>query len=49
MLLQRYELLGSTGTWWDHSQDWSAAMDGHRLFRKKRRAGAALCVRNQLK
>jgi len=26
-----------TETWWDESHDWSAAIDGHRMFRRDRR------------
>ena len=31
-----YDLVAITETWWDHSHDWSAAMDGYKLFRKDR-------------
>ena len=43
-----YDLVAITETWWDHSHDWSAAMDGYKLFRKDRqgrRGGVALYVR----
>ena len=30
------DLVAITETWWDHSHDWSAAMDGYKLFRKDR-------------
>ena len=29
-----YDLVATTETWWDRSHDWSAAMDGYKLFRK---------------
>jgi len=45
-----YDLVAIMETWWDHSHDWSAAMDGYKLFRqdrKGRRCGSvALCVRD---
>ena len=31
-----YDLVAITETWWDHSHDWSAAMDGYKLFRRDR-------------
>ena len=44
-----YDLVAITETWWDHSHDWSAAMDGYKLFRKdrhgRRGGGVALCVK----
>jgi len=44
-----YDLVAITETWWDDSPDWSAAMDGYKLFRRdrqgKRGGGVALCVR----
>ena len=36
MLLQGYSLIRIIETWWESSRAWSAAMDGHRLFRKDR-------------
>ena len=43
------DLVTITETWWDDSHDWSAAVDGGKLFRrdrKGRRGGAvALCGR----
>ena len=43
-----YDLVAITETWWDHSHDWSAAMDGYKLFRKDRQrrrgGGVALYV-----
>ncbi|KAM9590859.1 uncharacterized protein ACIBXB_005907 [Morphnus guianensis] len=45
----RYDLVAITETWWDDSHDWSAAMDGYKLFRRdrqgKRGGGVALYVR----
>ena len=31
-----YDLVAITETWWDCSHDWSAEMDGYKLFRKDR-------------
>ncbi|KAM9590717.1 uncharacterized protein ACIBXB_005842 isoform 1-T1 [Morphnus guianensis] len=45
----RYDLVTITETWWDDSHDWSAAMDGYKLFRRDRQGrrggGVALYVR----
>jgi len=45
-----YDFVAITETWWDDSHDWSAAMDGCKLFRRdrqgKRGSGVALCVRD---
>ena len=30
----RYDLVTNTETWWDDSHDWSAAIDGYKLFRR---------------
>jgi len=38
-LLESYDLVAITETWWDKSHDWSAAIDGYRLFRSDRRGG----------
>ncbi|GAB0207400.1 mitochondrial enolase superfamily member 1 [Grus japonensis] len=44
-----YDLVAITETWWDDSHDWSAAMDGYKLFRRdrhgRRGGGVALYVR----
>ena len=44
-----YDLVAITETWWDRSHDWSAAMDGYKLFRKdkqgRRGGGVALYVK----
>ena len=31
-----YDLVALTETWWDNSHDWSAVMDGYKLFRRDR-------------
>ena len=31
-----YDLVAITETWWDHSHDWSAVIDGYKLFRRDR-------------
>ena len=44
-----YDLVAIMETWWDCSHDWSAAMDGYKLFRKDRQGrrggGMALYVK----
>ena len=44
-----YDLAAITETRWDRSHDWSAAMDGYKLFRKDRQgrrgSGMALYVK----
>ena len=44
-----YDMVAITETWWDDSHDWSAAMDGNKLFRRdrqgKRGGGVALYVK----
>lgn len=41
--------LGITEKWWDGSRDWSAAMDGYKLYREdrpeRRKGGYTLCER----
>ena len=43
------DLVAITETWWDHCHDWSAAVDGYKLFRKDRQGrrcgGVALYVK----
>ena len=43
------DIVAITETWWDASHDWSAAIDGYKLFRRDRQGrrdgGVALCVR----
>ncbi|KAJ7425692.1 hypothetical protein WISP_22461 [Willisornis vidua] len=48
MQQESYDIIIITETWWDDSHDWSAAMDGYKLFRKNRQdgrgGGVALCL-----
>ena len=39
-----YDLAAIMETWWDCSHDWSAAMDGYKLFRKDRQGRRGGCV-----
>ncbi|KAJ7402178.1 mitochondrial fission process protein 1 [Pitangus sulphuratus] len=52
MQQESYNVIAITETWWDDSHDWSAAMDGHKLFRRDRHGwrggGVALYVRECL-
>ncbi|KAK4806437.1 hypothetical protein QYF61_013930 [Mycteria americana] len=49
---ENYDMVAITETWWDDSHNWSAAMDGYKLFRRDRRGrrggGVALYVRESL-
>ncbi|KAK4830603.1 hypothetical protein QYF61_012029 [Mycteria americana] len=49
---ENYDMVAITETWWDDSHNWSAAMDGYKLFRRHRRGrrggGVALYVRERL-
>ncbi|KAK4810861.1 hypothetical protein QYF61_008833 [Mycteria americana] len=49
MLLESYDLVAVTETWWDKSHDWSVAINGYRLFRRDRRGrrggGVALYIK----
>jgi len=36
VLLESYDLISITETWWDESHDWNVALDGYRLFRRDR-------------
>ncbi|GAB0177147.1 hypothetical protein GRJ2_000179900 [Grus japonensis] len=36
VLLESYDLVAITETWWDESHDWSAAIYGYRVFRRDR-------------
>ena len=49
VLLESYDLVAITETWWDKSHDWSAAIDGYRLFRRDRQGrrggGVALYIK----
>ena len=46
---ENYDVVNITETWWDDSHNWSAAMDGYKLFRmdrqRRRGGGVALYVR----
>ena len=33
---QSYDVIGISETWWNESHDWSAGMEGYRLFRRDR-------------
>ena len=45
-----YDLVVITETWWDHPHDWSAVMDGYKLFRRDRQGrkggGVALYIKD---
>ena len=45
-----YDLVAITETWWDNSHDWSAVMDGYKLFRRDRQGrkggGVALYIKD---
>ncbi|XP_040977464.1 uncharacterized protein LOC121232961 [Aquila chrysaetos chrysaetos] len=46
---QNYDIIGISETWWNESHDWSAGMEGYRLFRRDRRGGGVtLYVRERL-
>ena len=49
---QSYDNVGLSETWWEESCEWSAVMDGYRLFRRDRQGrrgrGVALCVQEGL-
>ncbi|KAK4829368.1 hypothetical protein QYF61_003295 [Mycteria americana] len=49
---ENYDMVAITETWWDDLHNWSAAMDGYKLFRRDRRGrrggGVALYVRECL-
>lgn len=34
--LTNHDLVAITDPWWDHCHDWSAVMDGYKLFRRDR-------------
>ncbi|PKU26999.1 mitochondrial fission process protein 1 [Limosa lapponica baueri] len=46
---ESYDVVAITEMWWDDSHDWSAALDGYKLFRRDRQGrkagGVALYVR----
>ncbi|PKU33785.1 rna-directed dna polymerase from mobile element hypothetical protein [Limosa lapponica baueri] len=39
---ESYDIVAIMKTWWDDSHDWSAAMDGCKLFRRDSRVGCSL-------
>ncbi|PKU30689.1 rna-directed dna polymerase from mobile element jockey- hypothetical protein [Limosa lapponica baueri] len=49
VLLESYDIVAITETWWDESCDWSVAGDGYKLFRRDRQGrrggGVALYVK----
>ncbi|PKU27523.1 nipped-b-like protein [Limosa lapponica baueri] len=49
MLLERYDIVAITETWWDESYNWSVGIEGYKLFRRDRRGrrhgGVALYVK----
>ncbi|KAK4816911.1 LOW QUALITY PROTEIN: hypothetical protein QYF61_024921 [Mycteria americana] len=49
---ENYDMVAITETWWDDLHNWSAAMDGYKLFRRDRRGrrggGVALYIRECL-
>jgi len=48
---QNHEIIGINETWWNDSHDWSAGIQGYRLFRRDRQSrrcgGVALYVRER--
>jgi len=36
MLLESYDFVATTETWWNRSHDWSGAIRGYRLFKRDR-------------
>ena len=49
MQWENYDVVAITETWWDDLHNWSAAMDGYKLFRRDRQGrrggGVSLYVR----
>ncbi|PKU45862.1 rna-directed dna polymerase from mobile element jockey-like [Limosa lapponica baueri] len=49
VLLERYDIVAITETWWDKSHNWSVAIKGYKLFRRDRQGrrggGVALYVK----
>jgi len=49
VLLESYDLIALTETWWDETHVWSVAIDGYRLFRRhkqgRRGRGIVLCIK----
>jgi len=48
VLLESYDLIALTETWWDECHNWNVTVDGYRLFRRdrkvKRGGGIALYI-----
>lgn len=48
---ENYDIIAITETWWNHSQDWGAAMESYKFFKRdrqgKRGSGVALHVRER--
>lgn len=48
--LEIYDLVATTGTWWEESHDWSVTVNGYRLFKRdrgeRRGGGAALYTKS---
>ena len=44
-----YDTVPIMEMWWDHSYDWSAAMDGYKLFRKDNQEGGVVAWLSMLK
>ncbi|PKU38486.1 nipped-b-like protein [Limosa lapponica baueri] len=53
MLLESYDIVAITETWWDEPYDWSVAVEGYKLFRRDRQGrrggGVALYVKEWIK
>ena len=43
MLLESYDLVAITETWWDESYGWSVAINGYKLLRKEGQRCCPLC------
>ncbi|KAK4806806.1 hypothetical protein QYF61_005602 [Mycteria americana] len=40
---ENYDMVAIWETWWGDSHNWSAAMDGYKLFRRERQWGSPVC------
>ncbi|GAB0203829.1 hypothetical protein GRJ2_002848500 [Grus japonensis] len=45
---ENYDIVAIMETWWDDSHNWSAAMDGYKLFRRKDEKDLGVLVNSQL-
>lgn len=45
-MLENYNLVAITETWWDELQDWSVAINDYKMFRrgKRRRIGRGVAL-----